>query len=189
MINTYKFINKPVFTPPGTISSYLGNSDPDGWIICDGTTRTVTDGRYAELAIILNQIVGTNSNNANNITPPNLQEKMLYGKTVPTTNILTTGGSSTVTLTIDNIPSHTHIYYDAYFAMFEGYIFPGGSTVYGSAGIDDDNGFIFRTQEGGEQNTPALISTKNSIGSAGNPPPDPLPILPPYRTINFIIKY
>ena len=36
--------------PPGSIVSYLGTTDPDGWIICNGTTRTDnSDSRYNKL--------------------------------------------------------------------------------------------------------------------------------------------
>ena len=90
---------------PGSIMSYIGNSDPEGWIICDGELRTATDNRYNALAAILG---GT----GNSITPPNLKSKFLYGSdntaSIMSGGNIRTGGSSTVTLTKSNIPKHSH---------------------------------------------------------------------------------
>lgn len=52
-----------------------GEGDPDGWVVCDGITRTVTDGRFAIIAPLLNTIMGVSSNTANSITPPNLKSR------------------------------------------------------------------------------------------------------------------
>ena len=86
--------------PPGSIMSYIGTSDPSGWIICDGVVRTATDKRYDRLAVLLG---GTNTGNS--ITPPDLRNRFLYSKT---TDLLTKSGSSTFTLTNDHIPQHNH---------------------------------------------------------------------------------
>jgi len=69
-------INNIIATPPtGSIGAYLGSSDPDGWIICNGIVRTNgADGRYNGL-LLLNIGSGTTSN----YTPPNLQAMFLRG--------------------------------------------------------------------------------------------------------------
>ena len=57
---------------------------PSGWAICDGTT------------------VG-------GVTTPDLRNRFIFGAD-PTVNSVITGGAETVTLTTNQIPSHTHSY-------------------------------------------------------------------------------
>ena len=97
-----QYLGHSCMPPPGSIVSYIGTTDPDGWVICDGSLRTSTDSRYTALASILG---GTNTGNS--LRPPDLRSKFLYSSSdVQTT--MTTGGSSTVTLTTANLPSHSH---------------------------------------------------------------------------------
>jgi len=58
-----EYLGHNAMPPPGSIMSYIGTSDPDGWIICDGILRTSTDSRYAALSVLL-------GGNADSITPP-----------------------------------------------------------------------------------------------------------------------
>ena len=95
----FMYKNHFALEPPGSIAQYYGTTDPDGWIICDGQTRSVSDGRFGELYIILG------NGNSNSITPPDLRNRFLYGTT---SNIGTTGGSTTRSLAIEHIPSHNH---------------------------------------------------------------------------------
>ena len=103
---SFLFKNHAISPPPGSIIQYFGTDDPDGWIICDGTTRTSTDNRYEQLSTHLNAMLGVSINNPNSCTPPDLREKILYGKS--SANIGSTGGSATKTISVDNLPSHTH---------------------------------------------------------------------------------
>ena len=49
--NTYTYNSHSVSPPPMSIIAYFYNytstpdcsNDPDGWVVCDGVTRTVTD--------------------------------------------------------------------------------------------------------------------------------------------------
>ena len=96
-------INNISSTPPiGSISAYLGTSDPAGWIICDGVLRTSTDSRYSAVLSM-----GIGAGTANSYTPPNLTGKMLYGKQ-NNNNIKDSIGASSVTLSTNNLPSHNH---------------------------------------------------------------------------------
>ena len=101
-VNSYS-----VLAPPGSIMQYFDTTDPDGWLICDGVTRTATDGRYAALSVILNRILGVSTNSSNSCTPPDLKSKFLYGSS-STSSIGTTAGTTTKTIAITNLPAHNH---------------------------------------------------------------------------------
>ena len=184
--------NITILAPIGAIAPYLGTSDPGGWIICDGVQRTNgTDGRYNSLITM-----GIGSGTANvNYTPPNLTGKFLYGSS-NTGQLNATGGSSTVTLAVANLPKHTH----------------SGTTGNPSSNLVHSHAENYLTSYGGSQNgysgvtgntrastTPisvAIASTNNSamnhshtftttaqtgVGTAFS-------IMPSYLTVNWIIK-
>ncbi len=75
--------NYTSLVPTGTIMAYNGTTAPNGWVLCDGTNGTPNlKGRF---------ILGTGSNT--DLTTRTLGQ---------------TGGAETVTLTVDQIPSHNH---------------------------------------------------------------------------------
>jgi microcystin-dependent protein len=106
--SSFKYSDFSITYPVGTIVSYMGITDPDGWIICDGVTRTGGAGRYAALKDILNASLGVSSNTQDSVTPPDLRSRFLYGKTDKNTVASALAGSSTVTLSLENMPSHKH---------------------------------------------------------------------------------
>ena len=100
--NKMQYLGRSAIAPVGSIMSYIGTTDPEGWVICDGTLRTCTDSRYTSLATILG---GTNTGNS--LRPPDLRSKFLYSTSDVATTLMS-GGSTTVTLTTANLPSHSH---------------------------------------------------------------------------------
>jgi hypothetical protein len=62
-------------TPTGSINAFLGTSDPYGWVIMDGQSRT-NNGQYNNL---LAMGIGTGTNNNSIYTPPNYQGAFLRG--------------------------------------------------------------------------------------------------------------
>jgi hypothetical protein len=68
---------KSIETPPGTIVPYLGTTDPDGWVICDGSQR-IYDSKYDELVSLS---YGTKSDSGTYYYPINLQNTFLRGGT------------------------------------------------------------------------------------------------------------
>lgn len=68
--------------PSGFIGMWSGATVPNGWFLCDGTNGT-----------------------------PDLRNRFIVGAG-STYNIGNTGGSDTVTLTVDEMPKHTHTYYE-----------------------------------------------------------------------------
>uniref|UniRef100_A0A6C0LBP0 Uncharacterized protein n=1 Tax=viral metagenome TaxID=1070528 RepID=A0A6C0LBP0_9ZZZZ len=73
-------------TPPASsITAYLGNTDPDGWVICDGIQRNVSDSRYTNLVTMA---IGTGTANA--YTPPDYRGAFLRGSNKGTANAAAT---------------------------------------------------------------------------------------------------
>lgn len=112
--------------PIGGIIMWSGaiNAIPAGWALCNGTT---SNGR----------------------TTPNLQDRFVVGAG-STYGVGNTGGANFVTLTVDQIPSHSHGYADGFY--IENYVatgIPGANSTYvgpnrlGSGDTDGDNHWIW----------------------------------------------
>lgn len=74
--------------PRGVICMWSGTSPPAGWVICDGQLHVPTG-----------------------YTPPNLQGRFIVGRDPGQTEfdvIAETGGAKTVTLSVNEMPSHDH---------------------------------------------------------------------------------
>jgi hypothetical protein len=138
--------------PRGAIIMWSGStgSVPNGWVLCDGSNGT-----------------------------PNLRDRFIVGAG-SAYGVNSTGGSATTTLTVPNLPAHTHDFSDGYYIESTGTgtpISPGGSinvgsSLTGSALTDTDNQFLYY------RNT-----TTASTGSATS-----FSILPPYYALAFIMK-
>lgn len=95
------------FCPVGTILAYIGSdtSDPPGWIIANGTTRTNggSDLRY-------NALIGLSigSGTAGSYTPPNLQALFLRGIGSQTYSSILYTGSTYKTNTQHRLLTHSH---------------------------------------------------------------------------------
>jgi microcystin-dependent protein len=64
-------------SPTGSVVAFLGTNDPDGWVICNGVTRTNnSDGRYNTLNSIG---IGSGGAGTSNYTPPDFKGAFLRG--------------------------------------------------------------------------------------------------------------
>ena len=144
---------------PRGIIMVWGNPDkvnpikvPDGWILCDGNNNT-----------------------------PDLRNKFVLGGDLTFTNVdELTGGNASVTLTIDQLPAHTHNYDDIFFSespnMFSGPDSKGATYTsvpgsIGSASSDQDNvGW-------------GMNRTSKPTGEG-----KPISIMPPFYKLVYIMK-
>jgi microcystin-dependent protein len=177
-----------VIFPVGAIVPYLGTSEPTGWIFCNGVNRTSSDNRYAALAGILN-INGVSSNTANSITPPNLQNKFLYGaSTNSSVNNTGTNNTGNVTLVSDNLPSHTHTITFSSTSHSHNVPVSAGSAPFFSNSSPTGSLGTYGT---GSRSATSRNNTKTGItANCGNTGiGTAFSILPPYATVNYIIKF
>lgn len=98
------YINSAIYTPVGSIITYAGTTAPAGWLFCDGSEVTKTT--YARLYAVIGTTYGTASNGTKFVLP-NLADRIPVGKS-GATSVGNTGGNSSVTLSVEQLPSHTH---------------------------------------------------------------------------------
>lgn len=85
--------------PTGTILQYAGTSAPTGWLLCNGQEVSASSA----LGTLLGSKYNTGGETPGNVRVPNLVSKFPYGDSAGGG-----GGASTVTLTANNLPTHTH---------------------------------------------------------------------------------
>ena len=95
-------------TPVGSISLFAGTTAPTGWLICDGSAVSRTT--YANLFSVIGTTYGT-GDGSTTFNIPNLKGRVPVGLDSSDTSFDTlgeTGGEYFHTLTIDEMPSHSH---------------------------------------------------------------------------------
>ena len=90
--------------PIGGITAYGGTAIPDGWLLCDGTT--VSRELYSDLFKAVGTVFGE-GDGSTTFALPNLSSKFIYGAS-DTSAVGDIGGEETHTLTIGEIPPHSH---------------------------------------------------------------------------------
>lgn len=197
-MSSFTYNNHSIVPPPGSIMPYIGSGttsggtnsgDPDGWVICDGVTRTVTDSRFVNIYSLLNIYLDTSLNTANSITPPDLTSQFIYGNASTGTSVMDSSGSSTVTLTTDTLPAHSHTVNDS--GHYHNTVGNGTDTMNKNIYSDGAGGSGISYWGGsGSGSTVALTSSSTTgitLDSSGNG--NSFSILPPYTTMNYIMKY
>lgn len=125
--------------PVGAIMPYAGTSAPTGYLICDGST--VSQSTYADLFALIAHTYGADPGGGNFILP-NLKGKVVAGYNASETEfnaVGKTGGAKTHTLTIAEMPAHTHPIHKQSGFTGEGNIY-AGSTASGATATDSTGG-------------------------------------------------
>ena len=147
----------------GVVLPYAGSSAPTGFLLCDGSAVSRTT--YSRLFTIISTQYGV-GDGSTTFNLPDLKGRIPVGKDGGQTEfdvLGETGGAKTHTLTVNEMPSHSHDFYYNNGAA--------GGTNYG--------------QKVNPNNTPTTDTT--SIGSKGGGLAHNN--LQPYITLNYIIKY
>lgn len=90
--------------PVGTIAPYGGSNDPAYWLICDG--RAISRTAYSELFSVIGTTYGT-GDGSTTFNIPDLRGNIAIGASEDY-ELGDSGGEETHTLTVNEMPSHTH---------------------------------------------------------------------------------
>lgn len=107
---TAKWVNDVPAVYPGQIFAYVGSSAPNGYLLCNGAQ--VSQASYPALFSILGTRYNTGSESIGNFRVPALTSRvpvgLASGDVEEFSSLGQTGGQKAVTLTANQIPSHTH---------------------------------------------------------------------------------
>ena len=144
--------------PSGMISQYAGSSAPSGWLMADGSAISRTT--YVDLFNVIGTTYGT-GNGSTTFNLPDLEGRVPVGKASTGTfdDLNDKGGAETHTLTIAEMPAHTH-----------------NVTLVTGGGSGPDNP---KHEDDSTQTTDPTSSTGGG-GAHEN--------MPPYIVVNYIIK-
>ncbi len=163
--------------PAGTLVMFAGTSAPTGYLIANG--QAVSRTTYADLFAVIGTTYGA-GDGASTFNLPDLADRFPLG--VGSNALGTTGGSATHTLTVDEMPSHTHSITD-----------PGHTHNY-RIGKDDGNlsNLTGQFPPGDGDTDDYAIATSSAttgitVNSAGGG--SAFSIMNPYVAMNYIIKY
>ncbi len=97
-----------LLVPPASVTAYAGATAPGGWLLCDG--QAVNRQIYKNLFEVIGTTYGA-GNGSTTFNVPNLNGKVIVGTSASETEfdvLGETGGEKTHTLTVDEMPSHSH---------------------------------------------------------------------------------
>ncbi len=180
-------------SPTGTIVAFAGDTSPEGWLICDGAAVNRTT--YSDLFALVSTKYGV-GNGSTTFNLPDLRGRFPLGRdnmgnagdrsadrVLATTAeaVGRSGGAETHTLTIDQMPKHSHGVDHAFRNTNGGYGTLVGNHV-GSNTIETSSPHEDWTTPGvpGDPVGGHLIKNRGG-GQAHNN-------MPPYQTLNYIIK-
>lgn len=184
-----------ISVPVGSVTMYAGSTTPDGYKVCDGTYLPIKE--YPELYAVIgnryNEAVsagGARYNTAEGyFRLPDLKGRFIVGvnDSFPDYNLGSTGGEEKHKLTVNEIPSHNHVYTDDTHADGKSFKVPEGLK---SSGINEAGGnFTANRQWDGHANSSGEdtgIGTIYLTGRTGNDQPHEN--RPPYYSLYYIIK-
>ena len=157
--------------PIGTIVMFGADKDPEGWMRCDG--RLLDRGNYAKIFSVIGTANGFTS--PSNFRLPDIRDRSVVG-TGDSYHLGDKGGSGSVTLSVNQMPAHTH---DIGEVEDPGRRFQA-RTANQDIGIGT-NGYTYLTSTGqaGGGRSPIAVSVGGS---------QPVDIRDPYVAFPYIIK-
>lgn len=180
-----------MLVPVGSIFPYAQSSAPNGYLLCDG--NTYDRDSYPELFAVIGTTYGSDGYETFNV--PDMRGKFPLGINT-SEDLAQTGGSTSHTLSVDEMPSHghsttvndpghNHSYVDFYFLENGGgYTNPFNNNMGSNGGgVDYDNQAYGRTTTTVNSTTGISVTVHNTGGS------QPLNIMNPYLSVAYIIKY
>lgn len=167
--------------PPGTVVAFAGTSAPAGWALCNGQELDGTQPQYAALFSAIGQTYGAGT--GDNFRLPDLRGRVAMGAGQGSglTNRLVAQilGAETHTLTVTQMPSHSHGVND-----------PGHSHSFTYNGAlpssNGDNANPDLCDDAVQGGTTSHNTTGISIQSSGGNQPHN--IIQPSLVLNYIIK-
>lgn len=169
---------RALITPAGGIVAFGGSSAPTGYLLCDGSavSRTTYAALYTAIGTTYGAGDGTTTFNL-----PNLKGRVIVGRDSGQTefdNLGETGGAKTHTLTVSEMPSHTHG--NRWRAFM-----PSGT---GSLALNDRGGDAILVSDNASHGgngediggNPTVVNNNGGGGAHNN--------LQPYLVVNYIIK-
>lgn len=154
----------------GEIRMFAGNFAPRGWALAQGQIMSIAQN--TALFSLLGTTYGGNGQTT--FALPNLQGRMPIGVGGSLNAILgSTGGQTSVTLNSTQLPAHNHTLNVSSNAATTSQT--GSDKVLAAA----QNAGIYSTESAGTTLSPTSISVSGNSA--------PVPIMPPYLTINYII--
>lgn len=156
-------------SPVGILMPYAGSTAPAGWLICDGAA--VSRVTYADLFAVISTTYGA-GNGTTTFNLPNLKGRIPVGIDAAQTEFNLrgeTGGSKTETLTVDQLPAHSHpdIYVDS------------TKLGWGAYGVSS----------GGTKGVPNATASSNTIKTGDTGANEAHNNLQPYMALHYIIRF
>lgn len=209
--STYINISTYTLLPIGAIFMWTTSSMPNGWLLCDGTGYTITS--YYSLYTIIGSNYKTETSTLFYL--PDLRNRFPMAAKTGTYNLGVASGSSSVALSYQNLPSHTHsvtLATSSHTHTFNGHTHtwgfsPGnqndtnyqiGGSQFDSSGVtqfsaynDLSNDVTCTTGDSGSLTCSTATSSISASLDNGSTTltGSSFSVLQPYFAINFIIKY
>lgn len=93
--------------PTGVVVPYAGKTAPSGWLLCQG--QAVSRSTYSALFAVIGTTFGS-GDGSTTFNLPDLRGRVAVGVASDANFLGTTAGEKVVTLSIDQIPTHSHQY-------------------------------------------------------------------------------
>ena len=144
--------------PVGSVVEWTGTQTPQNWLLCDG--REVSRTTYSELFAAIGTVWGA-GDGSTSFNIPDYRDKFVLGAGGEV-DLAETGGEKEVTLTVDEMPSHTHPIKDKVYNVEFGKNDGGGGRRNPINGNDKSHGIVEASSVGGGQahnNMPPYVGT------------------------------